>query len=387
MNKYRTVPSWYPADIFSRAFLTTTLDVDKEYWLLLRSYSEVKTRGIELVKSYGIADDKLEKSWKSFRAYVRQAENYWLAGQKTPYQSSPLLYYYSFMNLVKAFLFLKYKGILNEPMRHGLFRKNKTSYSVDLRTCKMGVQTGSDKIFNDYYKSVFNVACPNELSLHYLLGFCTDVSYQFVNCGYGSSRTHPGIYRFAMDNGRKKCWIVMALAKSSPMTYYKTYFKDFFNELEKVEVKQRVGPGFRELFGFTGLQWTGFDYYQSKDQKEVDYISDNQAPVGLLIAKLNKILLNNSSPSYVQNEFNFYMNFPQNRTKTEPMSEELAIYASMFYMGELVRYNPNYLYSILESESFWLLQSFVESCPIKYLRAIVARIIQPATKNILIVTN
>ena len=78
MNKYRAVPSWYPADIFNRAFLTTTLDVDKEYWLLLRSYSEVKKRGVRLVKSYGVPDNKLEKTWEGFRAYIRQAENYWL---------------------------------------------------------------------------------------------------------------------------------------------------------------------------------------------------------------------------------------------------------------------------------------------------------------------
>lgn len=223
---------------------------------------------MKLVTSYGVSDNKLEKSWEGFRAYIRQAENYWLAARKTPYQSSPLLYYYSFMNLVKAFLLLKRKGVLSEPMRHGLFRKNKTSYSVDLRTCKMGIQTGRDKIFKAYYESVFsNVTCPNELSLHYLLGFCTDVGYQFANCGYGSSRTHPGIYRFAIDDGRKKCWIVIALLKNSLMTYYKSYFKDFFDELEKAEVEHRTGPGFRELFGFSGLQWTGFDYYQSRGQK------------------------------------------------------------------------------------------------------------------------
>lgn len=122
-------------------------------------------------------------------------------------------------------------------------------------------------------------------------------------------------------------------------------------------------------------------------KKEVDFTPDNKAPVGLLIGKLSKILLNKASPSYIQNEFNFYMNVPQNRTRTEPMNEELAIYASMFFMGELVRYNPSYLYSILESESFWLLQSFVESCPIKFLRAMVARIIYPTNKQVLIVTN
>ena len=141
-----------------------------------------------------------------------------------------------------------------------------------------------------------------------------------------------------------------------------------------------------EMFGFEGVQWPAFDFYQTKVGKETDFTSED-APVGSLVYKLKSVLQNKISPNYNKGELGAYLNFPKNRTQVYPMNEELATYATMYYMSELVRYRPDYLYSILESEASWLFQSFVKFCPLKFLRAMVGRIIQPSTGEIVVVVS
>lgn len=116
----------------------------------------------------------------------------------------------------------------------------------------------------------------------------------------------------------------------------------------------------------------------------MDFILD-LPPIGILVSELKNILHNKASPSYLR-DFDLYLNFPKNRVDgLNPMNEELALYLTMFYMSELVRYRPDYLYSTLDSKVGWLLQSFVDFCPLKLLRKIIARITTPVTGSELII--
>ena len=56
------------------------------------------------------------------------------------------------------------------------------------------------------------------------------------------------------------------------------------------------------------------------------------------------------------------------------MNEFAATYLVMFFLGSLVRYRADYLDGLLGSRALWLLESFVNSVPLVFLRMATSRI-------------
>jgi len=52
----------------------------------------------------------------------------------------------------------------------------------------------------------------------------------------------------------------------------------------------------------------------------------------------------------------------------------MAICLIMFFISEMVRYRPNYLDKIHEEKVYWLINSFLNNCPITFLQSITNRI-------------
>jgi hypothetical protein len=50
-----------------------------------------------------------------------------------------------------------------------------------------------------------------------------------------------------------------------------------------------------------------------------------------------------------------------------PMREPLAIYAVFYFLSSLVRYNPDFLESLLASRDSWIIERFVQSAHITLL--------------------
>lgn len=373
LAQWKNVPSFRDDNIFSVIELITAISVEKELWIMLRSYSEVKSRGISLLRKYNISGRGTLDIWKRFRSYIRQADNYWQAASKTTYKSSSLLYYYSFLNLVKAYLLLENSRVPHD-VHHGLsFNTGVTS--TNLQDNSVTVMTGNNQIFPLYYRKVFSADPPARFTIISLLAYATDISYQFENGRFGRRRVFPFVYRIAIDKNRAKSWLVFTLPSVAPLRYYRSTFRDFFAEFEQVEKPQSVGPPFRELFGFKSVEWSFNDFYQSKPEKEVDFVN-NSILVGIYIQKLKDILGFWLTPNYYSDQFSGYLSFPKNRRDRSPINEELAIYIVMFFMSEIVRYRPDFLDEIFDSRAAWLLESFVETSPLKFLRAITSRIVK-----------
>jgi hypothetical protein len=56
------------------------------------------------------------------------------------------------------------------------------------------------------------------------------------------------------------------------------------------------------------------------------------------------------------------------------MNELMSIYLIMFYMSSLVRYKPAFIENLLNTKEAWLIDSFVKSCSVTFLRMIVSEI-------------
>lgn len=373
LAQLRNAPSWREDNLFSAKELTTVISAEKELWIMLRSYSEVRSRGIKLLNKYNISGRGALNIWKRFRSYIRQADNYWQAASKTSYKSSSLLYYYSFLNLVKAYLLLE-NPRLPHNVKHGLSFNTRVTYT-NLQKNTITSVIGRDQIFPLYYQKLFSVNPTVRYEILSLLNYATDISYQFEDGKFGRRKVFPFIYRIAIDKNRAKSWLLFTLPSIAPLKYYRSVFRDFFTEFEKVTKLQSVGPSFREMFGFESVEWSVYDFYQSKPGNEIDFVND-KILIGSHIQKLKNVLGSWLTPNYYPDKFSGFLNFPKNKQDTATMNEELAIYITMFFMSEVVRYRPDFLDEIFESRAAWLLESFVETCPLKFLRAIASRIIK-----------
>src|ERR1035438_558707 len=85
----------------------THLPLDEEYWLALRPVAEIEAYGMVRLATgnaafLGFSREVQAQLWRELRAYIRQAEGFYRGACVLPWKSSPLNYYYSFMNLVKA---------------------------------------------------------------------------------------------------------------------------------------------------------------------------------------------------------------------------------------------------------------------------------------------
>jgi YaaC-like Protein len=88
-----------------------------------------------------------------------------------------------------------------------------------------------------------------------------------------------------------------------------------------------------------------------------------------LVAELYAGLPNCVRPLYIEgmSDFVLTLHCPTPAGPT-PMNEPMAIYLAMFFLGSLVRYRPDVLDELLGTASAWLLESFVASAPLLFLR-------------------
>src|SRR5207248_8363920 len=124
--------------------LTTSPDIEHELWSTLEYYSEVEEVGIDLIRTKGLQPPHKE-IFNSFQAFVRQAKSYYSSAKTLHYRSSSLLYYYSFMNLAKAYLLLKDPDSMMNPtagqVYHGLIRprNNNSDFMLEAIEVRGGI--------------------------------------------------------------------------------------------------------------------------------------------------------------------------------------------------------------------------------------------------------
>src|SRR2546429_2968802 len=134
--------------------LTTALDIERELWSALEYYSEVEEVGLNLIQTKGLQPQSdHQEIFQYFQAFVRQAKSYYSSAKTLHYRSNSLLYYYSFLNLVKAYLLLKepqrIMGRTNQAVHHGLSYETSTT-NTDFQLEIIRVRRG---IFPLFYES------------------------------------------------------------------------------------------------------------------------------------------------------------------------------------------------------------------------------------------
>ena len=265
---------WYNIVQFDLIETSTKIPIEKELWLYIRSFSEIESRGQELVKRHQGSGGNAHDAWTRFRSFARQAESYWQSARSTSYRSSPLLYYYSFLNLAKAYLVLVRPTFPNR-VDHGLtFDTDATSTAM--KDHALSVRNGPKKVFPLLYRDWCATSPPDVLMVQDLLSYARDIGHQYQEGGFGPTRSVGFIDQLAFDRDERKAWIVVAFPKSAQVGRFGNAFAKFLEIYEQAELARGVTQWDLIFhFGFTSGQWRHYDFYQMKPERCFEGVAED----------------------------------------------------------------------------------------------------------------
>lgn len=351
------------------------LPVDEEYWLALRHPTEVQTVGFDLLRQVhpgfpALNTQEQESTWREFRAYARQAEGFYRAASALHWKSSPLNYYYAFMNLAKAMMVSR--GALSpkpssrpRKLRHGL-----------TATVIPGAGGASDKwflssqnaneIFPQLYQLMIGTSLPTSTTLDSLelLQYISSVAWQLHKCNRGQQAWHAG--RWVALTAPGNMWDLIVVSQEADITRLPATFDADYQEVRPEAAKELAMRVF-SLHARTAMHCRFLE-------RKTPFPTPASGPYDLgAIERSLKTAAQHSVFPYLQdlnNELAFGLPY-RTGSVTVPMNEAVAAYAIMYFLSSLVRYHPDYMDSIAESSDAWLVESFAKTAPLVLLRYLV----------------
>lgn len=369
---YRHPTGWLRQRLSKRNLQTLEASgsIEDELWILLEYQSEIEEVGLKFVVQNGVVKRKAKKVYKYFLSYVRQAKNYYYSAKQLHPRSAGLLYYYCFLNLAKAALVIKHPEMGGQKISHGISCLPKDFSKLKTQTVKV---INNEGVFPKLYEWYFGVPVkPKSLNIQKLLAYCSDISYQNIIAGYGECKLLQGFYVSQVNKSLNPRigWPLIGIASFNKCKLYPKSMEKIYQNFEKVTLPELAG---REYFNTENYQLSAFTFFQSK--KTFNWISEDIPPAlecrDLVLETLGHLLQTN----YYSTNFDYYVSLPYLSTNQLPMDETIAIYLIMFYLSNLVRYNPHFLEELLSKKEAWIIDSFIRTCPLVFLRSMVSRIV------------
>lgn len=361
MRAARNIQGFHEVNIGPRprTQLGTNCPIHEELFSSIQYKSEIAGVGIAYFKSLGHTNPK--NSFLQFRAFIRQARTFYDAARSLQYRAGVLMYYYSFLNLAKAYISLSDPDFFSNPVVHGLkhpFKSGKLSTQSVYVDRRFGV-------FQKLYKTTTNIKIPFQTKLDVvpLLGYCSDISHEYRTAGYGEPRRALVKSRSMTNNKDKTAWPAIAVENFEVLSPYKQALTDFHNYFEQVEPNKHA---FTQCFNLHAWELPYYSFFESKTT--YSFIGSDMIPMPQMTQDVYNAIKNLFMSNPYDDGFNFVLTTPLKKNLQIPFNEPLAIYVVMFYLGSLVRYHPDYLEKLLDSKDAWILERFSNSSTITFLR-------------------
>jgi hypothetical protein len=334
--------------------------IDEEYWLALRFPAEVRDAGHQLLGEAHPSFDALplpekELVWREFRSHVRQADDFYRGARVLSWKSSPLNYYYSFMNLAKALAVAR--GALTpisiagpRMLRHGL----KASVVPGTPPVWRLLVHGTDDVFALLYRMVMGVAVTRgaEVDARGLLRYVSPIFWQLEKCGHGPPEWIRCKWMMVADGAQE--WDILAIPRSADLARMPHAFDTAYQEIATTDIKQMAW----DLLGMNPMPSVGDGFTPGRIRDALQAEAPNHFfPVD---DASNQLALGFPFASPIG---------------PVPMSELVAGYSVMYFLSSLVRYQPAYVDEIGESHDAWLIESFAKSASSQLLRSMTSEIL------------
>jgi len=263
----RPFQGWFMRGIVHRRLAAprTRLPLDEEYWLAMRHPAEVAAAGKAQLASTNPAFGALlpgdqDNLWREFRAYVRQAEGFYRGACVLPWKSSPLNYYYSFMNLAPAIAVTR--GLLvpqpaqsPRALQHGL-----SARVVQGTPDRWKITAKSaDGVFALLYQATVGVPIPDstEMDARDLLGYVLPIRWQLDESGSPAPRSWFPCHWVFLSQGNE-LWDVIGISRGAPLSRLPATLSDLYQELTPEAAKDLA----RETLGLQAIQAQAFRFLQ-----------------------------------------------------------------------------------------------------------------------------
>lgn len=300
---------------------------------------------------------------------LEQAKYFYTAAESAPIKSQPLLYYYSFLNIVKVVINVNSLNIYGPHIE----------YFHGVESCKINK---GDTLKNHYVEILGLIGAKNKLS----------VAYQFMT-QMGDSIPVPPKFKIDILKLLQSC-IGIHRTFSETHNCKETYFQIKFQYL------YRVGKNFvaryiiKECNDNIKLDLINQGYNivaEERDDGLSDYFWEESIqmisykPTKFDYYKLAKKLRDKGIWYFTDG--NQYREFISSDKIS--ISTESIIYLLMFFFGSITRYHPYMFDNLLSDRQMWIIGEFLKTQPKQFLHIITSKtiecaILKPNTVDILV---
>jgi len=340
--------------------LAAATPIEEEVYSAIEYVSEIPNVGIPFISALGVSN--ASSTYDLFRALVRQSKTFFQTGMKLHFRAAALMYYYSFLNLAKAYLAIRNPAGLSKNPTHGLSIGRFTPRS--LREQKI-YASGRGSVFQGLYQAEFGRRLPKgfPLDITTLLGYSSDVMHEYQRASFGRFRLLPSKIRLLSHQAGRISWPFIAVLNFDQLRPFKKSLTQFFAYFEEVQPDRQFIRHAMEIMGENHQQFAYFQSRRTYSWSQTDTI-DIAAIRADAYRAINPLF---ESPIH-SDEYDFKITLPLRTNYQLPMNQPLAVYACLFFIGSLVRYHPEYLERLLDSEEAWIVERFVRGSSLSLLR-------------------
>lgn len=268
-----------------------------------------------------------------------QAKYFYQAAEVAPVKSQPLLFYYSFLNLAKAYLCIVQGMSPDNEYMHGISTSvnRHTSIQTAEVTVKPLLDSGRASVAHLLLSSFgdqISFMTATTLSIKECLASCIGIHRTFCET-YNEQETFVRLIDPKCYREGKRLEFVATLKKCDAATVAILISQGM--DVRSVEGKyefhqELVKPG-----------------YNIRKQDWID---------------LSSVLLSKGLRAYTDgNEYRMYLPL----SAKVPVSSTSVIYAVMFFLGSVTRYHPYFFDSLMDEKEQWLISEFLNTQPRQFL--------------------
>lgn len=285
---------------------------------------------------------------------LEQAEYFYKTAQTAPIKSQPLLYYYSFMNLVKIVINLDHYYGNSRKHVHGI-SENITAISklsnaeITLRTSMHGEISNSESLIKVLEDVRPNYTTAGRGRGSYLRVKVIDLLRDCV----GINRTYSETYNV-------------------PEYFHKLIGIEFYSQRNKLVFKAVVDDCNDTIMA--DLIAKGYDITKINATTYIwtvnAYVKTTPSPTVAERHNLSKKMRDLGLWGYTDGEeYKLYIS-----PIAQKMSSPSIIYHAMFFFGSITRYHPDLFDTIITAKDYWLVSEFLKTQPQQFLYYMVSHI-------------
>lgn len=308
--------------------------------------------------------DELGEEYAAFQAFIQQSHQYFQLAKNASFDVAPLCYYYSFLNLMKAYLAPKYwQSQQTKFAHHGLQvkqnRRDRTTVNDCLKITDGVFSLAVDDIMYNSTKGSYN---GKEIDIKGLLFYLPEINLEIAELYDSNARYLPLTVDIKVDNNQ--CDVLLKTEKT-------WWLAERFSLPEWSP--RRINPNLQKSFKTSNKKGDQSWSYALKRKLQVvdDTVANNRDAIQQV-----RQLLSSLAPYWdtLSETGRGAILIPYSKSFVLPV--ELVILGVMYYLSLLVRYRPYELkrLGIEDANLLWLYECFVRNSTLVYYQLLCSRL-------------